>query len=79
MRKIKEKIPSQFSAWLSPRYNTNLKFINLSNINTKSCGRAENRTRNCWVTTNYFTTKLLAHNYLIINLNYLNFVPIMLR
>ena len=25
----KEKIPSQFSIWLSPIYNINLKFINL--------------------------------------------------
>ena len=70
----KEKIPSQFSVWLSPIYNIHLKFINLSNTDTakKSCGRAENRTRNCWVTTNYFTTKLLAHKTQI-NHNYLNF------
>jgi len=27
--KNKEKIPSQFSIWLSPIYNINLKFINL--------------------------------------------------
>jgi hypothetical protein len=38
----------------------------------KGCGRAENRTRNCWVTTNCFTTKLLAHKTKTI-LDYLNF------
>ena len=70
--KLKEKIPSQFNDWLSPDYNNNLKFINLSKI--KSCGRAENRTRNCWVTTNCFTIKLLAHNINQARLNYLNFI-----
>lgn len=67
-RIIKEKIPSQFNDWLSPVINNDSNFINLSKI---SCGRAENRTRNCWVTTNGFTIKLLAHKNQKI-LNYLN-------
>lgn len=66
----KEKVPSKFSKWLSPKYSMNLKFINLSEKGY--CGRAENRTRNCRVTTDYFTTKLLAHNENSIALNYLN-------
>lgn len=73
MIKNKEKIPSQSSAWLSPNYIIDANFINLSNKSRKRCGRAENRTRNCWVTTNYFATKLLAHNINIRILNYLNF------
>ena len=72
MINTKEKIPSQFSAWSSPEYIINLKFINFSNTK-KSCGRAENRTRNCWVTTNHLATKLLAHDRYSV-LNYLNFV-----
>lgn len=68
--KNKEKIPSQFNTWLSPTYNNNQKFINLCNFR-KRCGRAENRTRNCWVTTNGFTIKLLAHDSKSI-LDYLN-------
>ena len=70
---INKKIPSQFSMWLSPIIYTNLKFINFSNIEN-SCGRAENRTRNCWVTTNHFATKLLAHNKHESFPNYLNFL-----
>ncbi len=72
--KNKEKIPSQSSAWLSPEYTTILKFINFSNSRKKRCGRAENRTRNCWVTTNYFATKLLAHNPQNKVSNYLNLI-----
>ncbi len=67
--KIK-KIPSQFNLWLSPDYYNPLKFLNLSKI--KCCGRAETRTRNCWVTANCFTIKLLAHNDNSKSLNYLN-------
>lgn len=68
--KDKENIPSQFSVWLSPDYIIALKFINLSN--KKCCGRAENRTRNCWVTTTRFATKLFAHNDSNTISNYLN-------
>ena len=68
----KEKIPSQFSAWSSPEYYSHANFINFSYI-IKGCGRAENRTRNCWVTTNYLTTKLLAHGNKKIS-HYLNMV-----
>ena len=67
-----KKIPSQFSVRLSPIFYNNSKFINFSKIK-KSCGRAENRTRNCWVTTNYFATKLLAHSSNLNIFNYLNF------
>ena len=73
MNKVKEKIPSQFSFWLSPNYYTNLNFINFAGVE-KRRGRAENRTRNFWVTTKYFTTKLLAHNEHQNQLNYLNLV-----
>lgn len=69
MIKNKEKIPSQSSVWLSPIYNINRKYINLSK--RKCCGRAENRTRNCRVTTNCFATKILAHNDNNMNLNYI--------
>lgn len=66
----KEKIPSQFNAWLSTKYNNTEKYINLSKITC--CGRAENRTRNCRLTANCFTIKLLAHNNHHNKLNYLN-------
>ena len=68
--KNKEKDPSQFSVLVSPDCIIAPKFINLSNKNC--CGRAENRTRNFWVTTNCFTTKLLAHNDSNTIFNYLN-------
>ena len=66
----KEKIPSQFSKLVSPIVNINASFINFSK---QGCGRTENRTRNFWVTTNCFTTKLLAHNDKFDALSYLNF------
>lgn len=69
----RRKIPSQFSIWLSPNYQITSKFINISELK-KCCGRAENRTRNCWVTTNCLTTKLLAHNKNVMHMNYLNFI-----
>jgi hypothetical protein len=65
----KEKVPSKFNVWMSTIINIGPNYINLSK---KGCGRAENRTRNHWLTSNYFTIKLLAHNERDIALNYLN-------
>lgn len=75
---INEKIPSQFNGTLYKQPSTNniisLNFINISLFNKsgKSCGRAENRTRNFQLTAECFTTELLAHNRSEMISNYLN-------
>lgn len=72
----KEKVPSKFNVWLSPEYYSLSNFINLSKENC-CCGPTENRTRNRWVTTNYFTIKLLAHNFNHKDNKYLNFAGLL--
>ena len=69
--KIKEKVPSLFSLmnWLKPINISRCKYINLSK---NSRGPTENRTRDFRVSTKCFTIKLLAHNNILNNKNYLN-------